>query len=304
MPENAKATRLFNWGAKLFWLIEIFRHDDNNEDNLCNYDASSSEPALTYMFAMVFLQNIPQAILQIFLLARGTTKSFSINIAQCACALVSLLLGSIGAATYHRYSSQIVAGGRPPVWPTLPTENRRHTTTGYCQSQPLVPTRQTNKCWQKGLQGDTPAGKCLLILFWTLFLSGRTVVIGIMLRFYPKIVLLVLSLHVVLFLLYYSSYSTINIFNKIFLACTAMFVLVEVGIKFQRTVYLYMLFIVSSVVEDIGLTIVWYVWGGWSRQWFNHAAYAVINCHLLALIVFAYYMAFEKPRTVYVRNRR
>ncbi|XP_039280730.1 uncharacterized protein LOC111055109 [Nilaparvata lugens] len=284
-----------HWTTKLFWVIEILRDVENNEENLRNYEASSTEPALTYMFAMIFLQNIPQAILQIYLLARGTANSTAINTAQCICAFVSLVAGSVGVAAYHRYESQVV-GGRPPVWPTTQTKN--HNLSG-CQSQPLVPTQQS---WKKGLEEDTAVGKCFLTLFWFLFLLGRALAVGIMFRFYPKICILVLNLHVIIFYLYYSTYSSVNIFNKIFLACTSTVMILEVGINFNRTVYLYMLFIVSSVVENVGFTIMWYVWGGWRGRWFNYAAYAAINCHLFALIVFAYYMAFKQPRTVHVRN--
>lgn len=214
-----------------------------------------------------------------------------------------------GIMRLHRYESQRI-GGQKPIWqpspPPTPTPNDamqedplivNSTTTGI-----QLPTRNPRI---KGLEEDNPIGKLLLFLFWFTFLFGRIITIITAFNFFPRIVLLVIGGHTIIMIFYYIWYPVKKIYKKIFIIFASLFFLIEVGIRIKKIAYLYFLFIVSTLAEDIGLTLLWYIWGKWHHVsddgwWYNYIVYVDINAHLLSLIFFALYLSFFKPHVKYL----
>ncbi|XP_075212285.1 uncharacterized protein LOC142319183 [Lycorma delicatula] len=297
-------------GEQLFWIAEILRNKENQEEALRGYENSLPESTETYLFLQIFFQNIPQALLQFHMITVGISNYDETDVIQAFCSIISSAMAAMGTVKLHRYESQRI-GGRKQIWDPKPQELKPEPTSESTPLEdPLISKQHTGiqlpvrRPRIKALEEDNPVGKLLLFLFWVMFLFGRTITIITTINFYPRIVLSIIATHVVIMFLYYVWYP-IQIYKKILLSLTSIFVIIEVGIRIQKIAYLYFLFIITTLAEDIGLTILWFVWGDWEGWWYNYVIYVDINAHFLVLLFFAIYLALFKPKVKYLpRDKR
>lgn len=154
-----------------------------------------------------------------------------------------------------------------------------------------------NYCTLQVMDEDNPLGKVVAFLFWFLFLLGRILALVLAARFYPWIVAAICTIHYIFTFLYIlpSPDCRSSIPVKIMMSFVFTFCLIEVGIQIRKSSLFYGLFFIFSSVENIGVTLIWMIWGSWSGFWYHSAIYVMIFTHVLAILFAAIYVRYFRP---------
>ncbi|XP_066594310.1 uncharacterized protein [Prorops nasuta] len=153
----------------------------------------------------------------------------------------------------------------------------------------------------KGLEQDDPVGKFVSFLWWFFFIFARVLAITAAFEFYPIYLLSVLSVHyifVLVFLFYYTKYNdVITFFFNLWLGLIYIFCIIEYRIKFAYANRWLVLFYTCVILENVFLTLGWYIFFNYSGFWYSFTCYTIFISMIVGIFSMAVYQTLFKPKT-------
>lgn len=190
----------------------------------------------------------------------------------------------------------------PPRPDSVYRESQQEANTEVNQQQDnppnlRVPTRKYSK---KGLEEDDPVGKFLSFLWWFLFILARVLAIVAAYEFYPVYVIATLAVHyaaMLIYLFYYSKYyDAITFFVNLWLGLVYIFSLIEYRVKFKYADKWTVPYYVFVIVQNMALTLTWFIHANWSGFWYPYVVYMIAGCTALCVLSSAVYRSLYKPK--------
>ncbi|XP_032678262.1 uncharacterized protein LOC116847406 isoform X1 [Odontomachus brunneus] len=193
----------------------------------------------------------------------------------------------------------------PPRPDSVYTESQQEANTEGNQQQPITDNPQslkvpTRKYSEKGLEEDDPVGKCLSFLWWFFFILARVLAIVVAYEFYSAYVIATLTVHYVvmlIYLFYYAKYyDVITFFVNLWLGLVYIFSLIEYRVKFKYADKWTMPYYVFVIIQNITLTLTWFIHANWDGFWYTYVVYTICVCTVLCILSSAVYHSLYKPK--------
>lgn len=176
---------------------------------------------------------------------------------------------------------------------SVPESNKKAESTQSLK----VPQRRYSK---KGLDEDDPVGKFLGFIWWFFFILARILAIAVFYEFYPIYLLVVLSIHyavMLVYLFYYTQYyDIITFFVNLWLGLVYIFSLIEYRIKFKYADKWVLPYYIFALLQNTFLTLAWYHYANWDGFWYTYVFCVIFSSMTLCVLSTTVYYTLLKPK--------